>query len=262
MRTGGEQRRISQLPDVLNLRRSQECCPQCSVLQVLGDSFDGHQRLTLGMPRGCLLLLDYPEFGERGERSPELGRIAELARDLEGTIELRRRCRQLTARHEHFATEPTCLDNILGTVGRLRPAQALVRAGQRCTCVAACQPERSITVEEVLAVAPEHPSVVRAWVSNDGFHRLKLRLSLLQAAEREVAIAQVQPGVTSDLGIGGLDGVGQSEALAVQVDGALVILQLAMDPSRQVLSARARMKDSPVSAQVLMTSSSSARARA
>src|ERR1700730_12910885 len=80
---------------------------------------------------------------------------------------------------------------------------------------------------------------MRAWVPNDGFHRLKLRFSLLRAVEREVAIAQAQPGVTPDLGIRGLDGVGQSEALSIQVDGALVILQLAIDPSGGIERTRA-----------------------
>src|SRR4029450_11711679 len=101
------------------------------------------------------------------------------------------------------------LDDIFGTICPFCPAQALVGVYQRPFSIATSQPERSIAVKEVLAVAPEHPTIIGARIANDLLNGLEKRLRLRQPTERQIAIAQVQPGVTSNLSISGLDRVGE-----------------------------------------------------
>jgi hypothetical protein len=63
-------------------------------------------------------------------------------------------------------------------------------------------------VEEVLGVAPEHPAVLGAWVPDDALDDPEVGLRLVQAAEGEEAVPQVEPGVALDLGVGRLDRLG------------------------------------------------------
>ena len=53
----------------------------------------------------------------------------------------------------------------------------------------------------MLRIAPEHVAVLRARLPDHTLDRLELLLGLLQAAQRQEAVAQVQPGVALDFGV-------------------------------------------------------------
>ena len=106
---------------------------------------------------------------------------------------------------EGLSLQPPALDQIFAAHGRLGQLQALIGELQRLCRVPLGEPQLSQAVIEVLRVAPLHPLFAPLpALLGIPVDFLQIALGLLQVAQKQVVIAQVDLRVPNDLGVANL----------------------------------------------------------